>query len=344
MPLSHMRRATRLDQLAIQAAAAALSRGGPHGSLLVLMFHRVLPEPDGLLPDEPDQQRFSTLIELLSKCFRILPLAEAMRLLQSSHIPRRAACITFDDGYANNCDVALPVLAAKGVPATVFVAPGFLDGGRMFNDTVIETVRRAPKYLDLRHLGLGEYRLVDQASRSGAIAALLGQLKYLEPTERLQRIESIVSAAGVNLPDDLMMKSEQVLRLHRAGIEIGAHTVDHPILTSIDDRTAMQQISDSKQRLERIIGSPVTSFAYPNGGPLRDYDGRHVSMVRRAGFSHALSTAWGSATRDCDPFQVPRIASWDRDPLKYGLRLARAYWQRNYQTAPLTTDRTSDLG
>jgi peptidoglycan/xylan/chitin deacetylase (PgdA/CDA1 family) len=241
--------------------------------------------------------------------------------------------ITFDDGYANNREVALPILAAKGMPATVFVAPGFLDGGRMFNDSVIEVVRRAPQVLDLRSEGLDEYRLADPAARIMAIEALLRQFKYLEPGERIRRLANVEAIAGVTLPADLMMTSEQVRELHRAGIEIGAHTVDHPILTSIDDRLANDQMVTSKKRLEELIGAPVKSFAYPNGAPLRDYDGRHVAMARDAGFDFALSTAWGSATADSDVFQIPRVAPWDRGSMRYGLRLARAYAQRKYRAA-----------
>ena len=70
------------------------------------------------------------------------------------------------------------------------------------------------------------------------------------------------------------------------------------------------------------------SFAYPNGKPGRDYTPRDVALARDAGFELAVSTAWGAANRARDPFQIPRVAPWDRDALRFGLRLARAYRQR----------------
>lgn len=328
-----MRSPTALERPLLRAAAAACSGGGPQASLLTLIFHRVLPEPDPMLPDEPDAARFAAQVELLASCFNVLPLREAVQRLRAGTLPSRAACITFDDGYANNCEVALPILAAQGVPATVFVAPGFLDGGRMFNDSIIEAVRRAPGRFDLRHCGLGEHRLDDVAARRALVDELLRHMKYLEPAERLARIAQVADAAGGTLPVDLMMSRDQVCQLHRSGIEIGAHTVDHPILTSVDDATAREQITAGKRELEEITGAPVRSFAYPNGKPRRDYDQRHVQMARESGFDLALTTAWGAAGRGSDPYQIPRVAPWDRTPLRFGLRLARAARQRAFATA-----------
>src|SRR6185312_13216790 len=132
----------------------------------ILMFHRVLPQKDPLLASEPDAATFSALMELVTSHFNVLRLSDAMARLRARKLPPRAVCITFDDGYANNHAVALPILRARQVPATVFVASGFLDGGRMFNDTIIESLRRAPASLDLRDIGLGSYRLTDDSTRA----------------------------------------------------------------------------------------------------------------------------------------------------------------------------------
>jgi peptidoglycan/xylan/chitin deacetylase (PgdA/CDA1 family) len=319
-----MRAARPYERALIRSAAAVLAGRGRRAPLLVLIYHRVLAEPDPMLPDEPDARKFASEIDLVASCFHPLPLLEAARRLHDGTLPPRAVCVTFDDGYANNCTIAEPLLAERGVPATVFVAPGFLDGGRMFNDTIIETVRRAPARLDLRPLGLGEHALGDATARRALVDELLKHLKYLEPTERTRRIQEITDACGASLPDDLMMTRGQVRQLRGRGVEIGAHTMDHPILTSVDDATARAQILASRRVLEEITGAPVATFAYPNGKPVRDFDGRHVAMVREAGFEVALTTAWGAAVPGDDLMQVPRVACWDRDPLRYGLRLVRA--------------------
>lgn len=324
-----MRRLDPLQSLLLKTAGTLLSGAGGARALLVLIYHRVLPEADSLLPDEPDAAAFAAQMDLIRQNFNVLPLAEGVRRLAGRNLPARAVCITFDDGYANNCEVALPILSERRMPATVFVAPGFLSGGRMFNDTVIEAIRRAPPEIDLTGIGLPRLSLPDDASRVAAIARILPILKYLPPRERLERATELADRVGVELPSDLMMTDEQVRHLHRSGIEIGAHTVNHPILAKLDETAAQGEIADSRNLLQEIIGAPVTTFAYPNGGPGRDYTARDVALARKAGFELAVSTAWGSASSDRDVFQIPRIAPWDRSALRFGLRMARAYSQRN---------------
>jgi peptidoglycan/xylan/chitin deacetylase (PgdA/CDA1 family) len=316
----------------VRLAGTLLSRRGRNASLLVLIFHRVLQERDPLLPNEPDARQFGALVDLIAGNFNILPLREAADRLRRGALPSRAICITFDDGYANNCTVALPILAARRVPATVFVAPGFLNGKRMFNDTILETIRRAPDAIDLTPEGLTPVDFSQGATRLQIWEKLVGKLKYLEPVERLRRVEALAERLGITLPTDLMMTDDQVRTLHRSGIEIGAHTMTHPILTRVDAETALREMSDSRRRLEEITGAPVRSFAYPNGRPKQDYDHKHVGLAREAGFDLALTTAWGAATIDSDMLQIPRVAPWDATGLKYGARLANAYRQRRYET------------
>ncbi len=192
--------------------------------------------------------------------------------------------------------MALPILAARGIPATVFVAPGFLNGGRMFNDTIIEALRRAPAELDLRGYDLGSFQLTDAAARIRAFEEIITKLKYRAPRERVAWPTPSPSRSTRGSRTILMMSEDQVRQLHRSGIEIGAHTMTHPILRSVDDETARSEITDSRRRLEEIIDAPVRSFAYPNGGPGRDYTATHVALAREAGFDFAVSTAWGAAT------------------------------------------------
>ena len=104
---------------------------------------------------------------------------------------------------------------------------------------------------------------------------------------------------------------------------IGGHTVNHPILASVDAGGARAEIADGKQALEAMIGAPVPLFAYPNGKPGADYRAEHVQMVRELGFEGAVSTAWGACKGTPDVFQLPRFSPWDRTPLKFAARMAR---------------------
>lgn len=316
----------------LKAGSRLVSPGGRRGSLLVLMYHRVLPEPDVLLGDEPDAAAFAAQMDLVLELFNVLSLSEAVERLASGTLPPRAVAITFDDGYANNLEVAAPILAARGLTATFFVTTGFIDGGQMWNDIVIEALRQAPAELDLGDLGLGRYRLPDVAARRKGIDDILPRLKYVELPERLRRAQAIAARVGLVQTEQPMMTEWQLRELARLGMEIGAHCVTHPILARISPESARWEIVESKARLEAILGAPVRTFAYPNGRPGTDYGPEHVAMVRDAGFSAAVSTAWGAAARGADRYQVPRIAPWDKGSLKYGLRMLRAFTERRPQT------------
>ena len=151
-----------------------LSPTGERARLSILILHRVLPEPDALDPYAIDAPYFDAMCGWMMQAFKVLPLDEAVRRLRSGTLPARAAAITFDDGDADNHDVALPILQRHGLSATFFVATGYLNGGRRFNDSVTETLRRAAgPAIDLRHtlLGnLGQHGLdgadADQARRA----------------------------------------------------------------------------------------------------------------------------------------------------------------------------------
>ena len=290
--------------------------------LSILVYHRVISEPDPLVPDQVCAREFDWQLAVLGRWFTVLPLREAAVRLRGGTLPVRAACVTFDDGYSDNVTVALPILRRRGVPATFFLATSFIDGGIMWNDSVIETIRRAQgDTLDARCIGLDTLSISTIGLRRQAIERALAALKYLPLGERQRRVEDLAAEMSCSLPSDLMMTAEQVRHLRVSDMEIGAHTVTHPILAQLDPERAGSEIRDSKRRLEEITGNPVTLFAYPNGKPGRDYRREHVGMVRESGFEAAVTTAWGVAHAASDPYQLPRFTPWDKTPGKFVLRL-----------------------
>ena len=322
-----------VQDAAVRGVGALLSWPAKHAKFTTLLYHRVFREPDPLLAGEVDVPTFEWQMEVLKRHFNILPLPEAAARLVSDSLPPRAVCLTFDDGYADNYELVLPILKKKGIPATFFISVGFLDGGRMWNDTVIESVRRArDENLDLRGIGLGSYRLVTLQDRAVAVKEIIGRFKYLPLDERTRYVETLAEVVGEDLPTDLMMSSEQIRRLHAEGMDIGAHTVNHPILSRLPPGQAEKEIFESRDLLREITGGKITSFAYPNGQPGIDYDRSHVEMVMRCGFSVATSSTWGCARQATDLLQVPRIGVWGSTPLRYSSRILQAYMSRRPKT------------
>lgn len=303
-----------------------LSPAGSRARLGIVIFHRVRTAPDEMFPGVIDAAGFRARVDWLRHWFNVLPLEDAVAALARGSLPERALCVTFDDGYADNATVALPILREAGVHATFFVATSYLDGGRMWNDTVIEAVRaaRGPR-LDLTAADLGEHAIATIAERRATVDRLLAKLKYVEPERRESLTRAVASAAGSELPDDLMMSSVQVRALAAEGMGIGAHTHTHPILARLDDPVARRDIGAGREAIAGIVRQPVALFAYPNGKPDVDYTRAHVRMVAEFGFKAAVTTAAGAARTGDALHELPRFSPWDRTPLRYAARLARNY-------------------
>ena len=310
------------------------SPAGARARLSVLIFHRVLPEPDPLFPGEMHAASFDAVCGWVRGWFNVLPLDEATRRLAEGTLPARAMAITFDDGYADNQQVAAPILRRHGLTATFFVATGFIDGGRMWNDTLLEVLRRWPHdTVDLRDWGIPVMPAKSDEDRRRIFKGLQRWLRRIGIKGRDGFLNELVQRAGQPLPTDLMMTSEQVRDLAQRGMEIGCHTVTHPILTRVSVETARQEILAAKARLEQLAGTPVRYFAYPNGIPGDDYDATHAQLVRECGFEAAFSTAWGVATARSDLFQLPRFTPWDKTAARYVLRFLLSRRNVTYRQA-----------
>ncbi len=313
---------TSLRTTSINTLASFVSPSGKLARLSILLYHSIPQEPDTLLYDLKDARVFDTQIRYLSKNFNVLPLHEAVQRLRENTLPSRAACITFDDGYANNAEVALPILQKHGVVATFFIAAGFINGGMMWNDKLIELIRRSPgSVLDLSEINFGKFDIGTLRQRQETLFSVIKKFKYLPPEERHARLEQLCHLIPVTLPQNVMMTTEQIKHLYQAGMEIGGHTVNHPILTRLDHEAAYTEIANGKKILEDIIKAPVRLFAYPNGKPSQDYSAEHVAILKEIGFDAAVSTAWGAAKTGTDPYQLPRFTPWDNSYSRFMLRM-----------------------
>jgi peptidoglycan/xylan/chitin deacetylase (PgdA/CDA1 family) len=302
---------------------------GKKARLSILIYHRVLAEQDPIFPHEPTAETFNAQISCLKAVFNVLPLSEAIAHLKTGTLPTRAACITFDDGYADNVTRALPILQKHGLHATFFIATEYLNGGRMFNDTVIEAIRRSPlRTLNLDTLGLGNVDIADNEAKVRAIGQILPQVKYLPFDVREQAVARIAALAQSGpLPNGLMMTTEQLEILHAAGLEIGGHTARHPILAKLDANAVRKEIAEGKEFLEQTLNTRLRLFAYPNGKPGTDYLPEQAAIVRELGFDAAVSTYCGSATQSSDVFQLPRFTPWSPKPSRFVPMLLTNLWR-----------------
>ena len=289
--------------------------------LSILIYHRILETKDFLRPSEPTLEEFEWQMALLANYFTPLSLSEAFLGLQNKNLPRNAICVTFDDGYADNLELAAPVLKRWKIPATVFISSGFLNGGIMWNDLIIEFLHSCEQpELDLSHLDLGTFTISSRALKVSTCNQLLSKVKYLDFDERKRVVEELASL-GWSLPKNLMMTEKQVLSLSRYGMDIGAHTLNHPILSNISDEKAKDEIIGSKNHLEKLAGKKIDFFAYPNGRYNIDFNEKHARFAQEAGFIGALTTDQGVSSYSTNPYMLRRFTPWDKTPLKFFTRL-----------------------
>lgn len=300
------------------------ARRNGRGNVCIINYHRIVAATDPLLDNEPDVATFRWQMQLLAECFNVLPLHAALAALDHGCMPPRAVCITFDDGYSSVHDLALPVLREFALPATVFVTTGYIGSGKMWNEKIIESVRSLPAgALDLSAAGLGTRTLRSADDRLRLLSELTERVKYLPPAERQQLTEHISSLGGGTSDEGLMLTPEMIRAMAAERIEIGAHTVSHPILSRLDEAQARHEITQCKHELEAITGRPVRYFAYPNGKPGIDFDARDARLAREAGYEAAFSTVVRAAGPGDDRYQLPRSRPWDLTPTRYALRLLR---------------------
>ena len=327
---------------------------------VVLAYHRVAaPDFDPqLLAVTPGH--FAEHLEVLRRESRVIGLADLSRALQRGHVPRGAVVITFDDGYGDNLQHARSALAAYGTPATVFATSGNIASGAAFwwdqLDSWLLRPGRLPDQLRLRlhgrwyewHLGecsayfVTDYernrawnvlRQDDPTARHSLYRDLHRLLRRLPPATRASVMAQLAAWAGANDAADLTgrpMSPEELAALSTPGlVEIGSHTVNHPVLSALPLEGQSAEIQASKKAIEEIIGRRVSSFSYPFGGR-QDYTQSTISFVRNTGHGIACSNFPGLVDRHTDRYQVPRllVRDWDGDEFAHRLRA----WFRHADT------------
>jgi len=295
-------------------------------SLHIFFYHRVQDEKDPFFDSDLDPDAFNWQVKLINDYFTPLNLTDAVQKLKNGKLPERAVVITFDDGYKDNIEEALPILKKYQVPATFFIASGFLNGGIMWNDIIIESIRLTTKgNIDLLELGLLNYSLGSREDKLYAIEDIIKKVKYQKFNEREKLVKKISALCNICLPDSLMMNDKDIIQLYKSGMEIAGHTVNHPILSSETDDIVNKELREGKVYLEQLLDTKLTAFAYPNGKQEKDYKYKHASMVKKAGFSCAVTTNWGINDRETDSMQLKRFTPWDNSRIMFLLRILKLY-------------------
>jgi peptidoglycan/xylan/chitin deacetylase (PgdA/CDA1 family) len=301
------------------------ARSGPEKMFQILVYHRVGAAGDAFVP-ALSVAAFERHVKYLCERCCVLSLTDLIAAADAGRIPTRAVAITFDDGYEDTYLHAFPVLRRHGMPATVFLTTGLMDSDlTMWNDGVGTAIRdTACAALD-GVPGCGPLPLTTTQQRLEALERTLKALKAHPPSERAELTRQIGRTLGVS-PDrgPGMLRWKQVEEMHAHGIEFGAHTVNHPILTSIPEEAAAREISESKRCIEERLQVPVKHFAYPNG-LASDFNETTKRLLKQAGFSTAVSMLFGTNSATTDRYELRRGGPWEEDASVFATKL---WWYR----------------
>jgi peptidoglycan/xylan/chitin deacetylase (PgdA/CDA1 family) len=255
---------------------------------------------------------FVEQLEYLTKRYKVVPLSQLVESITCrERPPARLATITIDDGSRDAYEIAYPLLRRFGAHATLFTPSDFIDRRAwIWTDKArFLTWRAVPQRLTIR-IG-GQELLLDldkPPSRRGAAERVNATLKRLPEEVREEAIERLASALGVALPpkppDEFgPIAWAEAREMQANGIEIGSHTLTHPILTNVSDERLRRELQESRSRLEEVLKRPIEQFCYPNG----DHDERVRSEVARAGYRIAVTCVGGLNKRGDDPLTLRRI-------------------------------------
>ncbi|MEP4889846.1 MAG: polysaccharide deacetylase family protein [Aliiglaciecola sp.] len=290
--------------------------------LSILIYHQVLEQFDPMRPYEVTADIFNWHMQLISKHFSPISLSEAADHIKNNTLPKRAICVTFDDGYLNNLTVAQPILAKYKIPATVYVATAFTEGADMWNDRVLDLFKDAnltSLIIENKSVLLGDWD-----NRNRLAEEQLMRLKYLSIEERLAGVQQLYDDNNLPDPTPRMMNAQQIKQLSETGVEIGGHTVNHPILKVLSKELQFEEINRCKAQLEGWTGKAVKHFAYPNGSYGKDLTDETVQLVKDAGYETAVVTDWGTSSYGDDLHRLKRFTPWDTSPLKFHARLLKS--------------------
>lgn len=301
----------------------------------ILMYHRFVDSHEGRIKGVP-ADAFSVQLGLLKDRFNIVSLADLFERCRRGEAPDYTAIITADDAYMDFYRLAYPILRRHGVPATLFVATDFIGRGKWFwwdklNYVLNETGACVTSFsfdgvdfpIDLstgREVRETWHRLADFCLRT---------------TERSREglIENLATAMKVEVPPGpaegyRQADWPQIIELSRNMIEIGSHTLSHPILTALEEKDLRREVELSKEVIESKTGKAVRTFSYPNGKP-RDYDRNTMEAVKLASYAGAVVAHKGRFDPD-EPYRTPRMSvSEDMVEFKWNIYGFGLIWRRD---------------
>ncbi|MGH9469857.1 MAG: polysaccharide deacetylase family protein [Terriglobia bacterium] len=307
---------------------------------LILMYHAVEDDPRAVAHtlgrNALSTALFSQQMEVVARRFTPLSLDDLLRRLAwGEPLPRKAVVVTFDDGYADNCEIALPVLERFGIPATFYVLAGAVASGRapwFVRLRYAFSTTRKPVWRDEPRART--YSLEEDENRRTTFLESCVQCARLDGAAREEFTASVERQLEAPLVGDrLMMTWSQVRKLIEKGHTVGSHTMTHPNLAYIGEQDARWELKESKRTLEANLGAAIKHFSYPHPVLNPNWTEATQQLCRQAGFESAVVTLNGPVRPGEDFQALPRLYT-PADLSDFRWHLERTMFQRKPILSP----------
>lgn len=276
-------------------------------SVSVLLYHRVLLNPQSWLHQGMGIIQFTERMKILKKQYCILSIEEARYCLIKNTVPNRAVVLTFDDGYIEHFQIATAILSDLQLPACFFIPTDYIGTTGMWSDKLVWVLKHweLPS-LDLREFHQSCFHTKTETQRQQVLECLKQWLKYQPKATQDAVLTHLFQMHEFPEMPRQMMSEQELIELHQQGFTIGSHTHTHPIFSQVTLQQCQQELVTSKKILEKILNTPIRYFAYPNGIQNKDFEESHQVLVRKAGYEFAFSTSHGKLKISTNQLACPR--------------------------------------
>jgi peptidoglycan/xylan/chitin deacetylase (PgdA/CDA1 family) len=284
---------------------------------LILGYHRIAKVEKDSFYNCISPDHFSQQMEVLKNHANPMNMEDLVAYLMGGDPPPKTVCVTIDDGYADALLNAKPILERYEIPATVFVTTGNL-GGEFWWDELERYILNTPGNSGVLRLGQDkldftwDFNNPNPEEQARYITSIANLLRPLDEASRRQLLAKIKEWGGINGPEELSlarsMTPEELVSLIDGGlIQIGSHTVTHPMLSELSEEERRFEIIESKRQLEEILAKPITGFSYPNGA----FKKNDPELVSKAGYLYACASNYGVVRTIRNQYTLPRF--WVND-------------------------------
>jgi peptidoglycan/xylan/chitin deacetylase (PgdA/CDA1 family) len=279
------------------------------GSLLVLLWHSV--DRTWAYPCEPGQgiRGLGHQLWWLQQVGTVVPLEPSLQALAAGQrLPPRAVALTFDDGYRDHLELAVPLLERHGMPATFFLVPGLLSREvHAWWEVLAWALARSRKSTvrwageDLPTRGIHGHR-----SFQRMLPTLRTQPRAL--TEQVvDELVDRLEPEGEPGDQDLFLDWDGARQLIRRGFTVGSHSMYHASLRYEPVDEQLEDLVQSRRQLEAGLGIDPRLLAYPYG-QLAHYSAETIESAALAGYTYAVTVSAGLTRRSTPRHEIPRFA------------------------------------